>query len=72
MSTSGSGSSSGSSGSSGMPSTDGGALPTQGCGQATSCTPGNDLAPPASADGFQIAVPDNAFPIRPDQEAYYC
>ena len=72
-SASGSGASSGSSGSSGMPSTDdGGALPTHGCGQATKCTPGTDLAPPAAADGFQIASPDNAFPIGPDQEAYYC
>jgi hypothetical protein len=72
-SASGSGATSGSSGSSGMPSTDGGgALPTHGCGQATKCTPGTDLAPPAAADGFQIASPDNAFPIGPNQEAYYC
>jgi len=73
-SASGSGATSGSSGSSGMPSTDdgGGALPTHGCGQATKCTPGADLAPPAATDGFQIASPDNAFPIGPNQEAYYC
>jgi hypothetical protein len=33
---------------------------------------GNDLAPPASTDGFQIATPDMGLPIQPGQEAYYC
>jgi hypothetical protein len=46
--------------------------PTRGCGQGTSCTPGDDLAPPASADGFQIATPPGTFTIQPNQEAYYC
>jgi hypothetical protein len=69
----GSGSAVGASGSSGSGNSDAAAPPpTRGCGQGTSCTPGNDLAPPASADGFQIAVPANAFPIQPGQEAYYC
>jgi len=48
------------------------ALPTHGCGQATTCTPGNDLAPPAAADGFQVVSPENAFTIEPNEEAYYC
>jgi hypothetical protein len=47
-------------------------LPTRGCGQGTSCTPGTDLAPPAAADGFQIVTPASAFPIGPNEEAYYC
>lgn len=51
---------------------DGSVVPTRGCGQATSCTPGSDLAPPASTDGFQIALPANAVTIQPGQEAYYC
>jgi len=52
---------------------DGGPVaPTRGCGQATSCTPGNDLAPPASADGFQIVLPPNSVSISPGEEAYYC
>ncbi len=48
------------------------ALPTHGCGQATTCTPGDDLAAPATADGFQIVSPPNAFTIQPNEEAYYC
>ena len=60
-------------GSSGASSADAGpVLPTRGCGQGTSCTPGNDLAAPAAADGFQIVTPDNAFTIQPNTEAYYC
>lgn len=51
---------------------DGSTLPTRGCGQATSCTPGSDLAPPASTDGFRITLPANAVTIQPGQEAYYC
>jgi hypothetical protein len=47
-------------------------LPTRGCGQATTCTPGTDLAAPATADGVQLATPDNAFTIQPNTEAYYC
>jgi hypothetical protein len=53
--------------------TDGGAAaPMRGCGQATSCTPGSDLAPPAAADGFQIVTPDQGLAILPGEEAYYC
>jgi hypothetical protein len=77
---SGSGASSGSGGSgggasgssSGGSSDAGSAIPTHGCGQATSCTPASDLAPPAAADGFQIATPDMGLPIQGGQEAYYC
>jgi hypothetical protein len=51
---------------------DGSIAPSQGCGQATSCTPGSDLAAPASADGFQIVLPPGSVNIQPGQEAYYC
>ncbi|HXQ28976.1 MAG TPA: hypothetical protein VN848_06870, partial [Gemmatimonadales bacterium] len=47
-------------------------MPSHGCGQGTSCTPASDLAPPASADGFQIVLPANSVTIQPGQEAYYC
>ncbi len=60
------------SGSSGSSDSDSSVLPTRGCGQGTSCTPGDDLAPPAAADGFQIATPDNAFNVQPNNEYYYC
>jgi hypothetical protein len=52
--------------------TDGSIAPALGCGQATSCTPGSDLAPPASADGFQIVLPAGSVTITPGEEAYYC
>jgi hypothetical protein len=72
-SSSGGGSGGGMQGSSGTSSADAGpVLPTRGCGQGTSCTPGNDLAAPAAADGFQIVTPDTAFTIQPNTEAYYC
>jgi hypothetical protein len=58
--------------SSGGATADGSVVPAPGCGQATSCTPASDLAPPASADGFQIALPANAVTIQPGQESYYC
>ena len=68
-----SGSSTGSSTGSSAPAGDAGsATPSHGCGQGSSCTPGSDLAPPASADGFQIAVPPNMLTIQPGQEAYFC
>jgi hypothetical protein len=46
-------------------------MPSHGCGQGTSCTPGTDLAAPASTDGFQIVVP-NTITIQPGAEQYYC
>jgi hypothetical protein len=68
-----SGGSSGSTGSSGGSSADAGpVLPTRGCGQGTSCTPADDLAAPAAADGFQIVTPSGALTIQPNTEAYYC
>jgi Copper type II ascorbate-dependent monooxygenase, C-terminal domain len=52
---------------------DGGALmPGHGCGQGTSCTPGNDLAPPDAADGFQFVLESGSVTIQPNTEAYYC
>ncbi|MGH7438175.1 MAG: hypothetical protein ACRENE_21025 [Polyangiaceae bacterium] len=51
---------------------DGSIVPEQGCGQATSCTPGSDLAAPAAADGFQIVLPPGSVTMQPGQEAYYC
>lgn len=61
----------GGSGSSG--STDGGlVMPSHGCGQGTSCTPGADLAAPAAADGFQFVLKAGQVTIQPSQEAYYC
>jgi len=65
--TSSSGTSSGSGGD------DGGiVMPSHGCGQGTSCTPGNDLAAPAAADGFQFVLQQGQVTIQPNQEAYYC
>ncbi|MGO9835323.1 MAG: hypothetical protein ACLP1X_14010 [Polyangiaceae bacterium] len=43
-----------------------------GCGQGTSCMPGNDLAAPATADGFQIATPANQIVVQPGQELFLC
>jgi hypothetical protein len=43
-----------------------------GCGQGTSCTPGTDLAPPASGQGFQIATPAMGIAVQPGQEAFLC
>jgi hypothetical protein len=63
-------------GSSGTTSTsgDGGSnpMPSHGCGQGTSCTPGNDLAAPDSADGFQFVLKSGMVNIPPNTEAYYC
>jgi hypothetical protein len=47
-------------------------MPSHGCGQGTSCTPGTDLAAPASTDGFQIVLPPGSVTIQPGAEAYYC
>jgi hypothetical protein len=47
-------------------------MPSRGCGQGTSCTPGDDLAPPAAADGFQFVLKSGMVTIQPNQEAYYC
>jgi hypothetical protein len=43
-----------------------------GCGQGTSCTPGTDLAPPASGQGYQIATPANAIAVQPGAEEFLC
>lgn len=59
--------------SSGSPSADGGVPePSHGCGQGTSCTPGNDLAAPDAADGFQFVLQSGQVTIQPNTEAYYC
>ncbi len=77
---SGGGTSSGSTGSSGA-ATDGGSdggssngIPQRvtGCGQGTSCTPGTDLAPPASGEGYQIATPAGAISVQPGAEDFLC
>jgi hypothetical protein len=47
-------------------------MPSHGCGQGTSCTPGNDLAAPAAADGFQFVLQSGQITIQPNTEAYYC
>ncbi|HEX3771444.1 MAG TPA: hypothetical protein VHV30_11285 [Polyangiaceae bacterium] len=47
-------------------------MPSHGCGQGTSCTPGNDLAAPAAADGFQFVLKSGQVTIPPNTEAYYC
>jgi len=47
-------------------------MPSHGCGQGTSCTPGTDLAPPATADGFQLVLNAGQVTIDPNKEAYYC
>jgi hypothetical protein len=63
----------GSSGASSGGVTDGGdPMPSHGCGQGTSCTPGNDLAAPDPADGFQFVLQSGQVTIQPNQEAYYC
>jgi Copper type II ascorbate-dependent monooxygenase, C-terminal domain len=41
-----------------------------GCGQASSCTPSDDLAPPAN--GVQYVLPPGSVTIQPGAEAYYC
>lgn len=43
----------------------------RGCGQGTKCTPGDDLAPPDPADGFQIEFP-NTVVVQPGQEQFLC
>jgi hypothetical protein len=43
-----------------------------GCGQGTSCTPGNDLAAPAAADGVQVATPDGSITVMPGEEQFLC
>ena len=59
--------------SSGSSSADGGVPePSHGCGQGTSCTPGNDLAAPDAADGFQFVLKSGQVTIQPNTEAYYC
>jgi hypothetical protein len=47
-------------------------MPSHGCGQGTSCTPGSDLAAPAAADGFQFVLQSGQVTIQPNSEAYYC
>jgi hypothetical protein len=74
-SSSGNGSSSGSAssgtGSSGS-SSSGSTGTGRGCGQGTSCTPGNDLAPPAAGQGFQFVLKAGDVTIQPGAESYYC
>jgi hypothetical protein len=81
LSGSGSGSSSGaktgdspgSSGGSSGSSSGGGGGPlgrSTGCGQASSCTPSTDLAPPAN--GVQYVLPPGSVTIQPGAEQYYC
>lgn len=43
-----------------------------GCGQGTSCAPGTDLAPPATADGIQIVTPPGQIVVQPGQELFLC
>jgi len=69
---SGSGSKAGSSSGSGTTPSDGGVAPTRGCGQGTSCMPGNDLTPPAAGQGYQIATPPGAITVQPGQESFLC
>src|SRR5580698_4208221 len=70
---SGSDASTGAGSSSGSASDDSGVpMPSHGCGQGTSCTPGNDLAAPAAADGFQFVLQSGQVTIQPNTEAYYC
>jgi hypothetical protein len=47
-------------------------MPSHGCGQGTSCTPGSDLAAPAAADGFQFVLESGKVTVQPNTEAYYC
>lgn len=47
-------------------------MPSRGCGQGTSCTPSDDSAAPAAADGFQFVLKSGQVTIEPNQEAYYC
>jgi hypothetical protein len=42
-----------------------------GCGQGTVCMPGDDLAPPDAADGFQIVSP-STISITPGGEQFLC
>jgi hypothetical protein len=58
--------------SSGAGSDGGSVMPSHGCGQGTSCTPGTDLAAPAAADGFQFVLQSGQITIQPNSEAYYC
>jgi hypothetical protein len=43
----------------------------QGCGQGTFCMPGDDIAPPAASDGFQIVSP-STLSVNPGQEEFWC
>jgi hypothetical protein len=42
-----------------------------GCGQGTFCMPGDDLAPPAASDGFQIVSPAS-ISVPPGDEQFWC
>ncbi len=46
----------------------------RGCGLGTSCATGDDLSPPAQADGFQLATPPGMFTLQPGEEQFpfYC
>lgn len=42
-----------------------------GCGQGTYCMPGDDIAPPDAADGFQIVSP-SSINVNPGDEQFWC
>ena len=42
-----------------------------GCGQGTYCMPGDDVAPPDAADGFQIVSP-SSITVNPGDEQFWC
>jgi hypothetical protein len=46
--------------------------PPRGCGQGTSCTAGSDLPVPAADEGVQIATPEGAIVVQPNQEVFMC
>jgi hypothetical protein len=60
-------------GAAGMPSggAAGGGGTQAGCGQGTYCMPGDDIAPPDPADGFQLVSP-SSITINPGDEQFWC
>jgi hypothetical protein len=64
--------SSGSAGSPASPADAASDAPVRGCGQGTSCTPGNDLPVPADGQGVQIETPDGGITVQPGQEVFLC
>ena len=43
-----------------------------GCGQGSSCTPGNEAPSIASDEGIQIVTPTNAIVVQPGEEQFLC